>query len=191
MAKEERGASLVEYALLVGLVALAAVAALVRLGGSASDRMEEVAVQVEEEPSGSPSPSTAPPGTEAPPPVPTTTTTPPSELPATSGFGAAEVVDEPDGWHAVTDLVVRDGGGAPLPAVPASVRIWRYQRTSSGWAWRSRYLEVVTEDDGVVGVQTSSFPDSGTGAVSRVIFTLVDVDDHRWDGVQGNLDVRP
>jgi pilus assembly protein Flp/PilA len=41
-AKTERGASLVEYALLVALIAVACIAAISALGGSASGKLEEV-----------------------------------------------------------------------------------------------------------------------------------------------------
>ncbi len=41
-AKTERGASLVEYALLVALIAVVCITAVTALGGSASDKFSEV-----------------------------------------------------------------------------------------------------------------------------------------------------
>ena len=40
--EDERGASLVEYALLVALIAVACIVAITALGGSASDKFKEV-----------------------------------------------------------------------------------------------------------------------------------------------------
>ena len=40
--KSERGASLVEYALLVALIAVVCIAAVTALGSSASDKLDEV-----------------------------------------------------------------------------------------------------------------------------------------------------
>ncbi len=42
-AKTERGASLVEYALLVALIAVVCIAAVTALGGAASDKFDTVA----------------------------------------------------------------------------------------------------------------------------------------------------
>ena len=41
-AKTDRGASLVEYALLVALIAVVCIAAVTLLGGAASDKFDEV-----------------------------------------------------------------------------------------------------------------------------------------------------
>ncbi len=46
-AKTERGASLVEYALLVALIAVVCIAAVSALGGAASDKFSEVGSAVE------------------------------------------------------------------------------------------------------------------------------------------------
>jgi len=47
MLREKKGQSLVEYALILALVAIVVIAALTTLGKSASNKMNEVAVELE------------------------------------------------------------------------------------------------------------------------------------------------
>jgi Flp pilus assembly pilin Flp len=211
----DRGATLVEYALLVGLIAIVAIGALTVLGRNSSDQVDEVAAKIDTEPGddggdgggdgggggGGATTTTGVGPTTTVAPLPTTTTTPPTtattappvgpEFPETSGFAPAQVDPAASEWAATADLVVRDESGIPLPATVATVDIWRYELTWDGWRWRRRTVTVTTGPDGVAEVRTLDFPDSGRGEVDRLIFVLTDADHHLWDGVEDHLDFSP
>lgn len=217
----ERGATLAEGALLVGLVALVVLGALTVLGRNSSDRLDEAARSTDTPagddggaPSGSPPTPTAPPDVTVPGgsgggdagsgdptggdgPVttttPTTTTAAPLDdsFPTTTGFTVPTVETAGDAWRASADLVVRSSTGAPVPGATVTVDIRRRERVGGRWRWNTRTVVVDTGADGTVSVASLDWPVTGANRVSQVTFVVRDVDVDDWDGQQGTVSATP
>jgi Flp pilus assembly pilin Flp len=206
----ERGASLVEYALLIALIAVGATAAVTHLGRSSSSKVDEVARRVNDDtpddeaapdPTTAPGDGSTPASTSTPSATSTSTTTtttttttipaPDEALPSSSGF--TEAVVERDGytWSVRTRLVLRDSDGDPLPGVDATVVIKRRQYYGSYAYDLTQTVTVTTGPDGTVEVVTPEYPVSGSYRVSRIDLTLDEVDHGDWDGVHDTATATP
>jgi Flp pilus assembly pilin Flp len=202
----QRGATVAEYALLVGLVAVAVLAAVTHLGRAASDRVSETATRVGDDDAGG--------GSTTPPPsggssssttstsstttsstststTSTTTTTPSADGPIEGGFSEPVVDSNGYYWNAESELTLVDVDGEPLASVDATVQIWRHQRWFGTYYWVKDTVEVTTGPDGTVTIATDSLPLSGSYPVNEVRFDLYEVDHPDWDGSTESVSASP
>lgn len=195
--RSERGATLVEYALLVALVAAVGLPAFSHLRDASLDRFEQGIV-----PGGSPSdgpdPSepepTSPPSTAPPPPPPTTV--PPTTAPPTTAPPVAASVQFDDvrswsagwfRWSGSAELIVTDAQGRPQPSAVVDVRV-----TTSGGTERT--VTVTTDATGRATIEVGPYDwYGGWGGTSRVDLQVsgVEVDGGTWDGAATATTLRP
>jgi Flp pilus assembly pilin Flp len=200
-----RGATVAEYALLVGLVAVAVLAAVTHLGRAASERVGETATRVGQDtgaggsttppPSGGSSTSTTststPATTSTTTSTTTTTTVPPASGPIAAGFGEPAVFSNGWSWSAESELTIVGADGRPLASVDATVQVWRHQRWFGTYHWVKETVEVTTGPDGTVLVGSDTLPLSGSYPVDEVRFDLYDVDHPSWDGSTDSVAATP
>lgn len=196
----ERGAALVEYVLLVALVALVGSASIDFLGYAADARYERTADGVSGDGTwsspggsgggtegggdgGSSSPSTTnPPATTTTPPATTTTTTTTTTAPASRAsatpFASSSWSAGWFRWAGSATFVIADGAGRPVPGATVEVRV----TTSTGAV---RTATVTTGPDGRALVEVGPYDWlagwGGTGHVD-VAVTGVEVAGADWDG---------
>jgi Flp pilus assembly pilin Flp len=205
----DRGASMAEYALLVGLIAIVALTAVSRLGDSSSGKLSEVADKVDSHPldqGSNPGPTPTVPTPSVPvTPTSTTTTTIPTATtsttttttttiptldpayPSTSGFTPPAIDDRGQTWSVSSGLVLRRTDGRTLSGTTATVRVWRKQMLGSYSYWLNETVTVTTRGDGTVNVVTDAFTATGSYRISEIRLELISVDHASWDGVTSSV----
>jgi Flp pilus assembly pilin Flp len=204
----ERGASLVEYALLVAVLALGTLAGLDALQSSASAAFREQAAEMSDPPaadvaSNTPTtaaPTTAPPTTTPPTTAPptttrptttttsttttttTTTTTVPKATTATGTWGATSATRDGNRWNASATLTVTDDRGQAVRGATASVKV-EYRIDGGGWQ-TGQPVSGATSSSGTLQVSTADLARSGKSPVTSIRYTVTTVDAAglRWVG---------
>jgi Flp pilus assembly pilin Flp len=201
-----RGATLVEYALIVGLVASVAMGAVEVVKSSADSKFNEVKHDIEggeavAGPQTSTPPTTAPPTTSPPTTAATTTTTTTTKPTTTTttapkvtkGGGTFGPVDATKSgkkyWMAETVLTVQGSDGKPIAGAVMTVTIRLL--VTDRWGdqnWEESEVEVTTGADGTVSVATDSLKSgSGKNSVDKVEFRLTGGElpgGVNWDGTE-------
>jgi Flp pilus assembly pilin Flp len=206
--RSERGATLVEYTLLVAVLALGSLAGLDALQSSAAAAFREQASEMSDPPasgtSGTPTtappttapPTTAPPTTAPPTTAPpttaapvttttttsTTTTTVPRATTATGAWGATSATRDGSRWTAAATLTVTDDRGQAARGAAVAVRV---EYRVDGGSWQTgQPVSGATTSSGTLRVTTADLARSGRSAVTSIRYTVLTVDAAglRWVG---------
>jgi Flp pilus assembly pilin Flp len=203
--RSERGASLVEYALLVAVLALGSLAGLDALQSSAAAAFREQASEMSDPPAGGSSgtpttaPTTAAPTTAAPvttttvrpttttsttttSTTSTTTTTVPRATTATGAWGATSATRDGSRWTASATLTVTDDRGQTVRGAAVTVRV---EYRIDGGSWQTgQPASGATSSSGTLRVSTADLARSGRSAVTSIRYTVLTVDAAglRWAG---------
>lgn len=210
----ERGASLVEYALLVALVATASVGAIGSIGSNSRQKLEDVSTEIATdapaaEPSGEgePGPGTGSGGggsgsggssggatTTAPSTsVPVSTTEPsppvsepPEPLTVAGQFTDVETWRSGRNWRGSVKLKIRDQHGDAVSGAAIQIRI-------SGRHLDPETVTVTTGAHGTTTIEVGPYSRNGRDAIDEVEVRIVAVeagDEFRWEGDGGAVALR-
>jgi Flp pilus assembly pilin Flp len=207
----ERGASLVEYALLVGVISVVLIAGVKLVGNNSSDSMEGAATAIAA-PSGAGGPapggdgggggggggagtttptSAAPTPTTSAAPTPTTAPPAPTTAPAPTatsgsvGIGDVEVVKSGSNWTAETTVSIVDDTGQPVVGATVDLTVRYRERGWLGYTWHEESVQVETGPDGTADIGAGPYKrGSGIGSVGQIEFVVKSAalpDDLAWD----------
>ena len=162
---DDRGATLVEYALIVSLVVIAATGAISALESSSSDELNNrtpiVGTPAEQNSLNFGSPSTTLGGAT------TTTVAPPpgAVVVHVSGITGSAQTSTAGNWVATARITVVDDLGAPVAGISVT----------GAWAptTGSATTSCTTDDSGQCNVTQSGMKRSGAGSIPEVVFTVV------------------
>jgi Flp pilus assembly pilin Flp len=210
--KGERGAALVEYMLLIGLISIVAMTSMKALGATASSQFGAAAAplagtagtaassQAVSDGSGGGStgtttPPTTPP-TTAPAPTTTTTTTtlPPVATQGSTLLTTPTTVQFGSYWWGTSQLVVTNNLGVPLSGARITLRFQAYTRQSNGtYAWVTTTQTLTTDSDGSISFYVGPYyGGSGTGQVTKATVAVSAVtlpNGLTWDGDPSTITV--
>jgi Flp pilus assembly pilin Flp len=213
----ERGAVLVEYMMLVGLMAIVAITGARVLGATTSRQFGAAAAGLaSSDPGSSASPDTSPPATTpattTPTTVPVTTppattaptttvpmTTPPTTQPPVASKGAVQLSTPTTSalygyWWGTSQMVVSDNLGAPVSGAHVTLTISAYTKGSNGrYSWVTTTGSETTDSDGAVSLLVGPYRSTtSTGDVAQVVVTVSSVTLSRglaWDGNPASITV--
>jgi Flp pilus assembly pilin Flp len=203
----ERGASLIEYALLVGAITVVLIGA-VKVVGNHSSESTAAAATAMSTPSGAGNPapegggdgdggggsgggggaatttttSTAPTPTTSPP----TPTTAPEPEPTSGSVGLEDVTVARSGsnWTAETTVSIVDDTGQPVAGATVEVTVRYRERQWYGYEWQEESVQVETGADGTADLGAGPYKRSGSGSVDEIEFVVESAqlpDDLEWD----------
>lgn len=194
---------MVEYALMLALIAVMATTAIRGLGGGSSDSLETaggtLSTLATAAPSGgggggggggsattvSPTATVAPATTVAP-----TTSAAPTTIAAPSGIEFTSAVGVRDGgnWTAYSTLVVRSTSGQPVPGALVTMKVRRYQQMtndSSSKQWIEGTVVLTANASGQVSSSAGPYKRSGKDSVDQVQFVVMSASmpaGYEWNG---------
>jgi Flp pilus assembly pilin Flp len=209
--RSERGATLVEYTLLVAVLALGSLAGLDALQSSAAAAFREQASEMSDPPAGGASgtPTTAAPTTAAPTTAPpttaapvttttvrpttttsttttsttsTTTTTVPRATTATGSWGATSATRDGSRWTASATLTVTDDLRQSVRGAAVTVRV---EYRVDGGSWQTgQPVSGSTGSSGTLQITTADLARSGRSPITSIRYTVLTVDAAglRWVG---------
>lgn len=200
----ERGASLVEYALLVALIATASIGAISAIGDESRQKLEGVGEEIAtDDPSGEPAGPTGGSGgsgsggggsssgattTTSSTSAPTSTTehpvtSPPAPVAVTGQFSDVESWRSGWSWRGSTKLRIRDQHGDAVPDATVRIRI-------SGRDIDAQTVTVTTGSHGTTTLEVGPYALYWQDAVDEVEVTIVGIDagdELLWDGEGGTV----
>lgn len=188
-ARGERGATLVEYALIVAIVAVGLIGATDLLGAAAEAKFESagegISVSDGSTPTTAPTPTTTPTPTTAPTTVPggggggttTTTSTVPEADPVPtrsySTWGPGSTQQKGNTWSAQVPIVITDDLGQRVEGATVTVRV--EYRDSTGWHTSTTQVKT-TGANGALTFSSDDLARTGKDPVTEIRFTVTSVE---------------